>query len=339
MGELSVLGLTDTEEGIYRHFLRNPGTTAEDIQLLLHVPLDEIAGALERLTELGLLHGAEGAGTGADGGPEVISAADPETAVDRLTDLRLRELHQQLQQVTQSRHLIAGLRAEQSVKERPDSGPIERLEDLGQIRGRIDDLAFFAREEILSVEPYTELTPANIAHARPLDTRCLRRGVRIRNVVLREALDHAPTVGYLRDLTSLGAQIRVADTIAERLLVYDRRTALVPVDPADTRRGALLAREAGLVANILALFEKIWDQATDLTVLIDAGAGAEDGGLTEMEQQVLEAMCHVGKDESGARSLGVSVRTYRRHVADVLRILGASSRAHAALLARERGWV
>ncbi|MDX3132242.1 helix-turn-helix transcriptional regulator [Streptomyces europaeiscabiei] len=339
MGELSVLGLTDTEEGIYRHFLRNPGTTAEDIQLLLHVPLDEIGSALEHLSELGLLHETEGTGTGTDGGPGAISAADPEIAVDRLTDLRLRELHQQLQQVTQSRHLIAGLRAEQSVKEQPDSGRIERLEDLGQIRGRIDDLAFFAREEILSVEPYTELTPANIAHARPLDTRCLRRGVRIRNVVLREALDHPPTVGYLRDLTSLGAQIRVADTIAERLLVYDRRTALVPVDPADTRRGALLAREAGLVANILALFEKIWDQATDLTVLIDERAGAEGGGLSEMEQQVLEAMCHVGKDESGARSLGVSVRTYRRHVADVLRILGATSRAHAALLARERGWV
>ncbi|NEE26163.1 helix-turn-helix transcriptional regulator, partial [Streptomyces sp. SID7982] len=34
-----------------------------------------------------------------------------------------------------------------------------------------------------------------------------------------------------------------------------------------------------------------------------------------------------------------SVRTYRRHVADVLRILGATSRPHAALLARERGWI
>lgn len=107
MGELSVLGLTDTEEGIYRHFLRNPGTTAEDIQLLLHVPLDEIGSALEHLSELGLLHETEGTGTGTDGGLGAMSAADPEIAVDRLTDLRLRELHQQLQQVTQSRHLIA----------------------------------------------------------------------------------------------------------------------------------------------------------------------------------------------------------------------------------------
>jgi len=50
-------------------------------------------------------------------------------------------------------------------------------------------------------------------------------------------------------------------------------------------------------------------------------------------------MCKVGKDEIGARDLGISVRTYRRHVADLLKVLDASSRPHAALLARERGWI
>lgn len=58
-----------------------------------------------------------------------------------------------------------------------------------------------------------------------------------------------------------------------------------------------------------------------------------------MERRVLLAMCTVGKDEAGARELGVSVRTYRRHVADLMQLLGAASRAQAALLARERGWV
>lgn len=53
----------------------------------------------------------------------------------------------------------------------------------------------------------------------------------------------------------------------------------------------------------------------------------------------MEEMCRVAKDETGARNLDISVRTYRRHVADVLRILGATSRPHAALLARERGWI
>ncbi|MDT0406950.1 response regulator transcription factor, partial [Streptomyces edwardsiae] len=70
----------------------------------------------------------------------------------------------------------------------------------------------------------------------------------------------------------------------------------------------------------------------------DGGSGAAPGGLSPMERRVLVAMCTVGKDEAGARELGVSVRTYRRHVAELMQTLGAASRAQAALLARERGW-
>nr|WP_089115966.1 helix-turn-helix transcriptional regulator [Streptomyces sp. SS07] len=317
-----------TEERAYRHFLRNPGTGTEDIGVLLHSPREEVEKALARLDELGLLRTDEHGD---------VSAAAPETAVERLTEIRLRELHEQLHQVTRSRHLIAELTAEQQTRPLATQG-VERLEVLRQIRDRIDDLAFFARQEILSVEPYTALTAENIAHARPLDTRCLRRGVQIRSVVLREALDHPPTVAYLRELTAQGASIRAADKLSERILVYDRRTALVPVDPSDTSRGALVTQQAGLVSNILALFEKIWAESTDLSTLIDTHSSPSDV-LSEMEQRVMEEMCRVAKDETGARNLDISVRTYRRHVADVLRILGATSRPHAALLARERGWI
>ncbi|MFJ4966818.1 helix-turn-helix transcriptional regulator [Streptomyces sp. NPDC088729] len=327
-GILSILGLDGTEERVYRHFLRNPGTSTEDIDVLLHSPRDDVERALDRLGELSLLRSGDGGG---------VSAADPETAVDRLTEMRLRELHEQLRQVTGSRRLVAELTAERQAGPLASQG-VERLEVLRQIRDRIDDLAFFARQEILSVEPYTALTPENIAHARPLDTRCLRRGVQIRSVVLREALDHPPTVAYLRELTAQGASIRAADSLSERILVYDRRTALVPVDPSDTSRGALVTQQAGLVSNILALFEKIWTESTDLSALIDTHPASTDV-LSEMEQRVLEEMCRVAKDETGARNLDISVRTYRRHVADVLRILGAASRPHAALLAHEKGWI
>ncbi|PIM70868.1 helix-turn-helix transcriptional regulator [Streptomyces sp. JV178] len=347
-GSMGLLGLTAMEERVYRHFLRNPGTTAEDIHLLLHASQDIVGAALRRLTELGLLRRAEataegGARTAADpaaAGSETggtLTAADPEVAVGLLTDRRLSELHHELQQVTRPRHLVAELRAEQGAHTQAGGG-VERMTNLAQIRDRIDDLAFFAREEILSVEPYRALTRENIAHARPLDSRCLRRGVHIRSVVLKDALDDPATAAYLRELNAQGARIRVAADIAERVLVYDRHTALVPADPSDTSRGALVAQEPGLVASILALFEKIWDQATDLTDLLGAPA-PESESLTPMELEVLKSMCRVTKDEIGARELGVSLRTYRRHVADVLRTLNASNRPHAALLARERGWI
>ncbi|WP_351226016.1 LuxR C-terminal-related transcriptional regulator [Streptomyces sp. NPDC002133] len=323
---MSMFGVSAEEEELYRHFLRNPDTTIEDLRKLGDEGQDP-GRCLERLRQLGLIHP-----TGAGGR---ITPADPEVAVARLTDARLHALLQELQRVTHSRHVVQGLRAEQGAWMAPQG--IEQLHGLEEIRNRIEDLAFFAREEILSVEPYTRLSPENIERSRPLDLRCLRRGVRIRNVVLRAALDHTPTASYLRELVSEGAVIRVAENISERILVYDGETALVPVDPQNTSRGALLARSNGLVSNIIALFEKIWTQAEDFPTTADVGD--EQQRLTGTERRVLVSMCSVGKDEVGARDLGVSVRTYRRHVADIMQKLGAANRAHAALLARERGWV
>ncbi|MFD9869588.1 helix-turn-helix transcriptional regulator [Streptomyces niveus] len=327
--EMSVFGVSPAEEEIYRHFLRNPDTSADDIHLLVHTEQDDARRSLDRLRELGLLH--------PDSSHECVSPADPGVALARLTDARLNALHEELRRVMQARDLVDGLRAEQGSRLPPVQG-IEQLEGLSEIRNRIDDLAFFARDEILSVEPYTKLSAENIERSRPLDLRCLRRGVRIRNVVLAAALDDLPTREYLRELVRRGAQIRVAENITERILVYDGRTALVPVDPQNTARGALLAHKSGLVSNIIALFEKIWTQADDLLTVTKEASDAVDG-LSEIEQQVLISMCTVGKDEAGARELGISVRTYRRHVADLLQSLGAASRAQGALLARERGWI
>ncbi|MEU6550260.1 helix-turn-helix transcriptional regulator [Streptomyces sp. NPDC046915] len=323
---MSVLGLSELEERLYRHFLRNPGTTADNVHPRLDAPLPEVESALERLSALAVL--AEGA----DGR---YLPAPPELVVDSLTDIRLRELHDEMRAVTQARHLITSFRSEQD--RAPAAAPVvEKIDNLDTIRSKIDALAFFAREEILSAEPYTALTPENIQHARPLDLRCIRRGVRIRSVVLRAALDDPLTVGYLHELASLGAEIRVVDELSARILVYDRRTALTPVDPADSSRGALLAQEAGLVANFVALFEKIWAGGVELAAF---SAEPDADRLPSVEQCVLEAMCQGTKDEIGARDLGVSVRTYRRYVANILQILEAASRPQAALLARERGWI
>ncbi|MFI1225765.1 MULTISPECIES: helix-turn-helix transcriptional regulator [unclassified Streptomyces] len=330
--EMSVFGVPEAEEEIYRHFLRNPGTGAHDLHLLLHSQPREAGARIVRLQELGLLH--------AEDSERRIFPVDPEVALTRLVDIRLHTLHQELQRVTRSRHVIDGLRAEQEARTPPPQG-IEQLEGLTQIRNRIDDLAFFARDEILSVEPYTRLSAENIARSRPLDLRCLQRGVRIRNVVSSVALQDPPTAAYLRELAEHGAAIRVTTDTTERLLVYDRRAALVPLDPRDTSRGALLAHRSGLVSNIISLFERIWDQAHDLSRAGGAGSG-EDAAAPRpsgIERRVLVSMCTVGKDEAGARELGVSVRTYRRHVADLMQTLGAASRAQAALLARERGWI
>jgi len=72
------------------------------------------------------------------------------------------------------------------------------------------------------------------------------------------------TYAYARWLTDLGGQVCTAPLLPPRLLIYDRDTALVPIDPADTTVGALCTREPGILASLTALFDQAWDAAIPL---------------------------------------------------------------------------
>ncbi|MFE3324948.1 helix-turn-helix transcriptional regulator [Streptomyces sp. NPDC059176] len=324
---MSVLGLSENESEVYQHLLRHPGIRDITDGLCLDIPSTQVERAVARLCALGILKESE---------EGALYALEPESAIDRLADLRLQELHQEFQGITHSRRLVGELRADRA----DPLGParclqgVERLWDAADVRDRMDDLAFFCRREILSVEPCTALTLENIAHAAPLDRRLLRRGVRIRSVVPKAVLRDPQTLVYLRDLARQGAEVRVAEGFGDRVLVYDSGVVLVPA--GDASRGALVMQDSALVTPVRSLLESIWEAAEKLP---DDDRSAATSGPSEIERRVLALMCQVTKDESGARTLGVSVRTYRRHIADLLSALGASNRAHAALIARERGWI
>lgn len=326
--EMSYLGLTEEQEHIYRLCLREPGIGLDGVIDQLRLPPNAARRELRKLRELGLLRRQS------DG----LAAADPDVAVARLLDLRLHELHEKLQRVTQLQPLMASLRAERGEEREPAVVGIEQVTDPSKIRDRIDDLAFFAREEVALVEPGIALRQDEIEQARPRVLRCLRRGLSVRTVLVRKALDHSPTVAYLRELESHGARVRLVTHTTAKIQMFDRRTAVVPVDPEDGTRGALFAQESGLVSNIAALFESIWAESEDLGALLGEWR-SEQEAPSELERMVLRAMCSGGKDEAGARDLGVSVRTYRRYIADLMQLLGAGNRPQAALLARERGWI
>ncbi|SCK38525.1 helix-turn-helix transcriptional regulator [Streptomyces sp. WMMB 322] len=336
--EMSYLGLTEEQEHMYRLCLREPGIGLDGLIDQLRLPPNTARRELRRLRELGLLRSVGATGGRGQAGEEGLAAADPDVAVARLLDLRLHELHEKLQRVTQLQPLVASLRAERGEVREPAVVGIEQVTDPAKIRDRIDDLAFFAREEVALVEPGVALRQDEIDEARPRVLRCLRRGLTVRTVLVRKALDHEPTVAYLRELESYGARIRLVTHTTAKIQMYDRRTAVVPVDPEDTAPGALFAQESGLVSNILALFESIWAESEDLTSLLGEWRSDADTP-SELERMVLRAMCSGGKDEAGARDLGVSVRTYRRYIADLMQLLGAGNRPQAALLARERGWI
>jgi DNA-binding NarL/FixJ family response regulator len=94
-----------------------------------------------------------------------------------------------------------------------------------------------------------------------------------------------------------------------------------------------LVRQQGIVEALLLLFEMMWERATPLP--------ERDGPVAPADQRrlLLEQLAAGEHDEQIGRRLGLSLRTVRRRVADLMTELGADSRFQAGVEAARRGWL
>ncbi|WP_204057477.1 hypothetical protein [Microbispora corallina] len=314
---------------IYRYFLRHRGEGVGEARQALDMDPDTVEAAIEDLERLSLLD---------LGDRHKVVATEPRIGIERLVERRLNELNAEIRRVLAARDAIAVLMEDQQQGERAASVlDIERVEGLERVRQRLDDLGFFSYKETLCLHPGGPLSRGAIETALPLDTRSLRRGLAVKAVYHPKALDDPLMAAYLRDVVSLGGQVRITEESMDRMVVFDRSVAVVPIHPKESARGALLVREAGLVSQLVTYFDGVWDAATDLREFTEPSK--EPPLLSELERRVLSVMATADKDEIAAREIDVSVRTYRRYVADLMSRLGAVNRFQAALRAKEEHWI
>jgi DNA-binding CsgD family transcriptional regulator len=164
----------------------------------------------------------------------------------------------------------------------------------------------------------------------------MSRGVSLLTLY-QDSVRNAPaTFAYARWMTDEGGMVRTCPALPPRLLVFDREVAVVPIDPTNTRLGALCTREPGIVASLTALFEQTWQTAVPL------GADQPQDtctGLTPGEKELLKLLASGLTDEAAGKRLGISLRTVRRQMAALMERLGAASRFEAGLRAAQRGWL
>ncbi|MFF3002225.1 helix-turn-helix transcriptional regulator [Kitasatospora sp. NPDC057940] len=314
---LAVLGVSASEEAVYRATLRSPGLGIAEIAIGCGIDPKEAEALLARLRDLGLVNSAD---------QRTFSGADPVSVVERLSRMRIKGLQGEIRQIASSHHLTESLLHDQLNRQSEPVTRLQYLTGLAQVVACVDELSFFAREERLTTYPGPILAAA-LDDVRRRDLTYARR-LRMRTIVHTSALG-TPEVGrFAAELSERGAQVRGTTEPLDRMVIFDRRTALVAMDPADITRGALLVRAPGLVSNLVTLFECRWSRSHWL----------EDDLPSATERRVLDAMARVDKDATGARELGMSLRTYRRHVAALMHRLEAPNRFRAALAARERQW-
>ncbi|HEV2779189.1 MAG TPA: DNA-binding response regulator [Actinophytocola sp.] len=141
-------------------------------------------------------------------------------------------------------------------------------------------------------------------------------------------------VAHVRRMARLGARIRITNDEINETIIIDRRVAILAGGAADGARTFSVVSEAGVVSAVASLFDAAWRTATEHEVY-----DRELNELREIAPRILEVLRAGWKDETAARALSLSVRTYRRRVAELMAALGASSRFQAGVRARELGLV
>jgi hypothetical protein len=171
------------------------------------------------------------------------------------------------------------------------------------------------------------------AAARPVPDEPLP-GFTIRKLFRPGVLLHPVGAGHLRRMAGLGAKVRITtDEINETILI-DRRVAILAGDTAHGPRSFSVVWAPDVVAAVGSLFDAAWRAAVDLDVY-----DRQFADLRVLAPRILELLGSGCKDETAARTLSLSVRTYRRRVAELMAALGANSRFQAGVRARELGLV
>ncbi|WP_103337282.1 DUF6879 family protein [Amycolatopsis sp. CA-126428] len=210
---------------------------------------------------------------------------------------------------------------------------MEKVTDVVMVRGEAE---LFERTAHL-FEVATEISCAardlhtwSVAHPSAPEREQQARAMTLRKIYLPAVLFDPALAGHLRQVAAHGARIRITEREINETILLDRRIAIVAGDDVGGVRGYTVISNPDLVQGIQSLFEAAWHAATDLE--------SYQARFTELgAREILEQLASGCKDETAARVLGVSLRTYRRRVAELMELLGASSRFQAGARAREAG--
>jgi DNA-binding NarL/FixJ family response regulator len=130
-----------------------------------------------------------------------------------------------------------------------------------------------------------------------------------------------------------GVAVRTMPQVPLNALIIDGSVAVLP---ADTSNGSVaVLRLNSVVATARELFERVWPDAVPLS---DNDLPV-DTDLTHRDREMLRLLALGATDEVAAAQLGISVRTVRRMVAQLMGRLGARSRFQAGVKAADRGWL
>ncbi|MEV7217835.1 helix-turn-helix domain-containing protein [Kitasatospora cineracea] len=315
---LEPLGLGTLESALYLRVLATPRATSARLAESLDAPPSALRTALHRLVSSGLV-------TRLAGSPTRYTAAPPEVAVDALATRRQHDLDQLRVKVRELALAYADLGPSVS------SELVELVEGRDALRHRAEQLQLGAQQEILAIDcpPYFDSPTDN-----PIEFQLLARGVECRVLYDAPGLESSAKREFVLRCVDAGEQARSLPSVRMKMLVADRRCAMIPLSfEATESTAALWIRPSPLLTALVTCFDLLWERATPLA------ADRPASELDDKDRELLAMMAAGAKDAAIARSLGITQRTMTRRIAQLMAELNARTRFQAGLQAAKRGWL
>ncbi|MDT8914507.1 LuxR C-terminal-related transcriptional regulator [Amycolatopsis sp. PS_44_ISF1] len=263
----------------------------------------------------------------------VLAPMEPIRAVDHAILGAQQRLVEQQRQIVAARHQLDLLQAVyRTTYSAGSDAAVEVLTDPQRIGALSLELCLSAKTDFVTftTRHFKRKPDANTAMSLP--AAVTERGVRLRNVYERAALEFEGAKGVVEASIAGGWTMRVAPELPMKMVIADQHSALVPLDPSGME-GAVFVCSPTIVAGLRMLFELVWSQAVPI------GDDGRRHGLTPAQAKVLDLLATGMTDGAIARHLEVSERTVRRHVQGLLDALQADNRVAAVYAATRRGWL
>ena len=321
---LSALGLTREEERLYQRLLPLSGSEVDVVSRGLRIPPDDLPGQIADLTGRGIVHIERGR-------VHVLSLSAVVSAYVAREAEAAQRARERLEDIAGAISFLA------AAATRPGPGEVESAQLLdgevsigGNPLQLLTKMVEESRGDLLWLRPDAWGLPREEAVAKVV-AAAIATGRRSRAIYPIRALQEAPEVLLAR--ARAGEQIRVVAELPTRMFVLGSTHAVVPEPLGMADEPRLLVRQRALVEALTMLFELMWERAAPVPDL-DFGDARPD-----LRRFLLHQLAAGSKDEQIARTLGLSLRTVRRRVADLLIELGVDTRFQAGAEAVRRGWL
>ncbi|WP_182378322.1 LuxR family transcriptional regulator [Nocardioides sp. WS12] len=311
----------DEATSLYEQILAEGGLAADDSRLAGTTP---VRRAFDLLTELGLLQ--------LDETRKTWRPVEPSNAQSRVVTPLGTEGARLIDESARWAKAFSNLT--QSWRRSPaatESGPFLYLHGEA-ISPYLTAIIGDAETELLTAQPQTTRSAKTVAEGAVRDVAALKRGISMRTIYQHSARRHPATHKYVADVTRHGAEVRTLDEFFNRMIVVDRRVALIPA--ADSLATAVVVREPAIVAYLVDVFERAFARGRPF-------ASGEQKVMkeiaTEQRSMTMRMLIEGHADAVSAKRLGVSARTYAGYVAELKDEYDAETRFQLGYIMGQRG--